>query len=399
MLPLSSKISYFGRVDFREDHRLFGIRQEDRMMGMYILGKIGSGKTNLIKTLAYQDIIYGRGIYLSDVNGDLIQDILKLIPEHRKKDLIYINANDPHCKWGYNPLRKVSYQKRALVASSLLETFKKTWGGQAWGVRLEYILRNTILIALDLPKASFEDLPRILLDDNYRTYCAKYVMNPQVKQFLLKELPKYGKADVLPVINKVSSFLSIPFLRQILVGNQIQLSLRHAIDHSKIVLVNLSKGQLGTDGAYLLGSLLLNGLSSAAFSRIDTPIEKRIPFHVYLDEFHNYTTNTVVHMLSEHRKFRVSYTLAHQHISQLQSQIRDTVLGVIGTIVCFKLGLADAKHMEKEFHPIFSATDFINLEHYHIYLKLLINGRVCDGFSARTITHQDIALSKGCFAI
>lgn len=385
-MKLSPEISYFAKVNFRDDNRLFGILQEDRMMGMYILGKIGSGKTNLIKTMVYQDLIHNRGLYLSDVNGDLIRDVLKLVPEDRKKDIIYLDASDPDCGWGYNPLRKVSYPKRALIASSLLETFKKTWGSQSWGVRLEYILRNLVLASLDQEHSNFEDIPRLLLNETYRKTCAEKVINPHVKKFLLNELPKYGKSDILPVINKVSSFLSIPFLRRVLVENQKQLSLRYAMDNRKIVLVNLSKGSLGADGAYLLGSLLLTALSSSAFSRIDTPIEKRVPFHVFLDEFHNYTTGSVVGMLSEHRKFLVSYTLAHQYISQLSTQVRDAVLGNIGTIICFKLGLTDAKHMEKEFYPIFLASNFVELEHYHIYLRLLIRGKVSDGFSARTIT-------------
>jgi len=386
----SPEISYFARVDFREDNRLFGILQQDRMMGMYILGKIGSGKTNLIKTLVYQDLIHNRGLYLSDVNGDLIRDVLELIPEYREKDIIYLNANDPHCEWGYNPLRKVSYQKRALIASSLLETFQKTWGSQSWGVRLEYALRNLILASLDQQHVTLDDISRLLLDEDYRERCAQYVINPHVKRFLLHELPRYSKADMLPVINKVNSFLSIPFLRRVLVENKKQLSLRHAMDNQKIVLINLSKGSLGADGAYLLGSLLLTSLSSAAFSRVDTPIEKRVPFHVFLDEFHNYTTGSVVGMLSEHRKFGVSYTLAHQYINQLSPQIRDAVLGNIGTIVCFKLGLIDAKHMEKEFYPIFSANDFIDLEHHHIYVKLLVRGKVSKGFSAKTIIYEEL---------
>ena len=207
----SPEISYFARVDYRDDTRMFGILQADRMMGMYVLGKIGSGKTNLIKTLVYQDLIHGRGLYLSDVNGDLIRDVLELVPEYRKKDIIYLDASDPNCQWGYNPLRKVSYPKRALIASSMLETFKKTLGSQGWGVRLEYILRNLVLVCLDQEQTSFEDISRLLLDEGYRKACAQNVVNPHVKKFLLEEMPKYGKSDVLPVINKVSSFLSIPF--------------------------------------------------------------------------------------------------------------------------------------------------------------------------------------------
>lgn len=386
---LSPEISYFARVDFRDDNRLFGTFQKDRMMGMYILGAIGSGKTNLIKLLAYQDILYGRGLYLSDVNGDLIRDVLELVPEHRKKDIIYLDASDPNCQWGYNPLRKVSYEKRALIASSILEALKHTWGSQSWGVRLEYALRNLILASLDQDQATFESVSRLLLDQKYRQECAKKVINPYTKRFLLEELPKYSKADMLPVLNKVNSFLSIPFLKRVLVENGKQLSLRYAMDKQKIVLINLSKGTLGADGAYLLGSLLLTSLSSAAFSRIDTPIEKRVPFHVFLDEFHNYTTGSVAGMLSENRKFGISYTLSHQYIGQLSPKIRDSVIGNMGTIVSFKIGLDDARFMEKLFHPIFTANDFTDLEHYHIYLKLLVRSKVSKGFSARTITIEE----------
>jgi hypothetical protein len=186
---LSHLISYFARVDFRHDKRLFGIFQKDRMHGMYLLGKTGSGKTNLMKTLMYGDITSYRGFCLFDVNGDVLKEILALIPEHRKKDVVYLDISDPNMEWGYNPLRKVAYQTRPLIASYILETFKKIWGQQSWGLKLEYILRNTILTLLDQDKASFDDIPRLLLEEGFRDSCLPKVINPHVQRFWKSEYP------------------------------------------------------------------------------------------------------------------------------------------------------------------------------------------------------------------
>ena len=389
--PDTHKISYFARVDFREDKRLFGTFQQDRLTGMFFLGKANSGKTTTLKTLLYQDIQAGRGACLFDCHGDLFQDTIRLIPPHRQQDLIIFDATNPHITWGYNPLRKVSYHKRALVASSILEIFHKLWGQQGWGVKLEYILRQVLLTLLDQPQAHFGHIPKLLLDEHYRNQCIPHIINPNVRRFWELEFPKLSsKSDVIPVLNKVSAFLSIPILHKILVENTEQLSLRSIMDQKKILLVNLSKGSLGSDGVHILGSLLLTSLFSAGYSRIDTPEDRRSPYFLYLDEFQNYTSGAITNAISELRKFKIGFVLAHQYLYQLSADIRNAVLGNIGTIVCFKLGQADAKYMEKEFYPIFHHSDFLNLEQHHIYLKLVINGKVSQAFSASTIQHTEL---------
>lgn len=392
---LNPNISYFARVDFRDDQRPFGILQHDRMTGMYLLGKTGSGKTNLLKTLIYQDIIHNRGCCLFDINGDLLKEVVELIPKHRKGDVIFLDATNKNLSIGYNPLKRVRYEHRALISSSILETFQKTWGQQAWGLKLEYILRNVLLTLLDQPKATFDNIPRLLLDTSYQNQCISHVVSLHVKRFWNTEFPKYSKGDILPVLNKVGSFLSIPMIHKILVENEKQISLRNIMDTNKIFLINLSKGSLGTDGAHLLGSLLLTSLSSAGFSRINIREHERVPFFIYLDEFQNYTTQSLTNMFSELRKFKIGFILAHQYLHQLDTNIRNAVLGNIGTIICFKLGQSDAKYMAQEFYPIFQTSDFTNLEHYHIYLKLLIKGRTAKPFSAKTITLADLHYKKG----
>ena len=170
------------------------------------------------------------------------------------------------------------------------------------------------------------------------------------------------------------------------------------MDKEQILLVNLAKGQIGTDGAYLLGSLLLTSLSSASFTRIDIPEAERKPFIIYLDEFQNYTTGSLTTMFAELRKFGIGFVLAHQYLHQIPQDIRNAVLGNIGTIICFNLGQADAQYMAKEFYPIFQPIDFIKLAHYSIYLKLLIHGKSYDAFSARTIQLNDSEYARGYFS-
>jgi len=178
-----------------------------------------------------------------------------------------------------------------------------------------------------------------------------------------------------------------------LVANKKQLSLRSCMDQQKILLINLAKGSIGSEASYLLGSLLLTSIASSAFSRIDIPEYKRKPFFCYLDEFQNYTTASVVDMLSELRKFRLGLIMSHQYLGQLDSKIRDAVLGNVGTIVTFRLSQADARYMEKEFYPVFKAVDFVNLANYHIYLKLMINGVPSKAFSATSISPEELALA------
>lgn len=186
---LTRHISYFARVNYRDDNRLFGIYQKDRLFGMYLLGKTGAGKTNLMHVLMNDDVRSYRGFCLFDANGDVIKTIRKDIPVHRLHDVINLDVSNQKLTWGYNPLRRVPYHVRPLIASSLLETFQKHWGNQAWGVRLEYLLRNTLLTLLDQTKSSFHDIPRLLLDEGYRASCIPHIINPHVKRFWEREFP------------------------------------------------------------------------------------------------------------------------------------------------------------------------------------------------------------------
>ena len=387
-------ISYFAFSNFRTGSPLFGIWQDDRLFHSYIVGKTGAGKTNLLASHIVQDMWRGRGLCVLDIHGDLITNMLALVPEYRKSDLIYLDIPNPCMPYRYNPLKKVAYEKRSLVASGILECLKKLWSS-AWGAKLEHILRYIILTLLDQDHATFSDVLRILSDRDFQKSCITKVINPHVKRFWQEEFGHYSSGSMLPLYNKVGAFIAHPSAKRLLIENQHDLSLRQCMDHGKILLVNLSKGAIGIDVAHLIASLLLNGIAHGSFSRIDTPEDQRRPFHLYLDEFHCYTTPTIAAMLSELRKFRVSLTLAHQYLRQLEPDIRHAVLGNVGTIICFRLGQHDALAMAHEFHPVVEASDFSNLENYDIYLKLMIQGKPSRPFSATTMSYHDLMTFMG----
>jgi hypothetical protein len=382
-------ITYFAKTNFRNKHMPFGIYQSDRLLHMYVIGKTGTGKSTLLKTMLLQDIHEGRGVCLLDPHGDLVTDIALAIPKHRKKDVIYFNIPDVGLTLKYNPFKRVSYEKRSLVASGILDVFKKLWF-DAWGVKLEHILRYAILTLLDQPQATIADIPKLLLDRTFRKQAIQQIENPSVKSFWEKEFPAYNQYDLLPVLNKVGGMLAHPVMKRVLMENTDEIFLRKAMDEQKIILLNLAKGHLGADVAHMLGALFISSLSSAAFSRIDTEEENRIPFTVYLDEFHNYSTLSLVNMQAELRKFKISMIWANQYLYQLDDEIRWAILGNAGTIISFRVGTEDAQFLAKEMYPVFTLENFINLPNYHIYLKLMINGTPSKPFSAVTLNEPMI---------
>lgn len=378
----NTDISYFAQTNFRNKRQVFGIRQADRLMHLYVIGKTGVGKTTLLETLIQQDIQHGRGCCYIDPHGDSVERIANRIPPERKDNLIYFNLPDNNLTLRYNPLKRVPQEKRSLVASSIMEVFEKLWSGNAWGVKLEHTLRYTLLALLDQPKATFEDIPKMLLEKDFRRGAIHHIKNPSVKTFWTKEFPNYTRWDILPVLNKVGGMLAHPVVRRVLIENDEEVSLRKAMDSNKIILVNLSKGLLGQDVAHLFGALFITAMGSAAFSRADIPEDTRVPFHLFADEFQNFTTKSLVNMLSELRKYRLSMTMAHQYMHQLNDEIRRAILGNVGTLISFRVGLDDAKVLVREMYPVFEEEDFVNLANYEMYLKLMIGGKPSKGFSA-----------------
>lgn len=383
-----SELSYIGRTNGRPPHRLFGIKEVDRLAHLYLIGRTGTGKTTLIHTLAMQDIRAGHGVCVIDPHGDLAERLVAEIPGSRQSDLIYLNAPDLSQPFGYNPLRRVSFDRTPLAVSGLMEAFKKLWD-EAWGVRMEHVLRNTLFALIEAGDATLPDILRLLTERAYRREVMGKVRNEQVKAFWEHEFkeynPRYRQEAIAPIQNKVGAFLADPRLYRIFTAPPVDLHFRKIMDEGKVLIVNLAKGRLGEDSAKLLGALLVTTLGLAGLSRADSPEATRRNFFLYIDEFQSFTTLSVANMVSELRKFHVGLTVAHQHLFQLEPEVRHAVLGNVGTLISFRIGPEDAAVISREFEALFDPVDFMRLPNRNIYLTLMIDGVPSRPFSAETI--------------
>jgi type IV secretory pathway TraG/TraD family ATPase VirD4 len=381
-------VTHIARADFRNDQRLFGIRREDRFSHVYIIGKTGTGKSTLLERMALQDLERGNGFALIDPHGDLIERIANRIPPERSPDVLYLDAADPSQPYGYNPLRRVRQDRIALAASGLMEVFAKMWP-EAWGVRMEHILRNVLMALLEQPHATMHDVLRIISDSKYRKSVAATLQNETVRNFLQKEFERFTfgyRADgIAPIQNKVGAFLADPLLNRILTAPKQELHIRRIMDEGKVLLVNLAKGRIGEDSSSLLGGLLVTTIGLAGYSRAELDPTKRRDFFVYVDEFQSFTTLALANMLSEMRKYRLGFTVAHQYLHQLEPDVRHAVLGNAGTIISFRVGAEDSPYLAREFHEVFEEIDLLQLPNHRIYLKLMIDGTPSMPFSGVTL--------------
>jgi len=367
----------------------FGIKQSDRLSHIYLIGKTGSGKTTLLENLIIQDIKNNRGLVFFDPHGDSSEKLYKIFKNSNHfEQPLYFNIPENKAGLGYNPIRLISKKNRPLAVSGILEVFKKLWS-DSWGVRMEHIFRNCLLTLFDQPHATLADVLRLLNDKTYRNKALKHVDNDQVKDFWFKEFDKYSfnfRANAIaPIQNKVGAFIANPVINQVLTNPKENISFRKAMDEGKVILINLSKGKLGEDASLLLGGLLMTSVGLAAFSRANIPEQQRRDFTLYADEFQNFTTLSIVNMASELRKYHVGLVLAHQYLHQLDRDILEAVLGNAGTLICFRLGPSDAVYLEKEFYNVFTKYDLMNLPNFHIYIKLMIDGKPSRPFSAYTL--------------
>jgi energy-coupling factor transporter ATP-binding protein EcfA2 len=386
----SADISYFARTNHRSRGIRFGIKQVDRLSHVYIIGKTGTGKSTLIESLARQDLEAGRGFALIDPHGDLVDTIAKDAVAEEPERVAYLNAPDGDQPFGYNPLRRVRDEKIPLAASGLIETLRKLWP-DAWGVRMEHVLRNCLYTLLEQDGARLPDILRLFADEPYRRGIAHEVRNETVRRFWLHEFENYHfrqRADAIaPIQNKLGALLSDPTLYRVLVEPKVDLHLRSLMDERRVLLANVSKGRLGEDSSRILGALLLSTLALAALSRADST--ERRPFFIYADEFQSFTTLMLANMLPELRKYAVGMTMANQHLHQIEPDIRHAILGNVGTLISFRIGAEDALYLAREFQPIFGVEDLLSLPNRHIYLKLMIDGAPCAPFSAETNLYAD----------
>ncbi|MDO8592441.1 MAG: type IV secretion system DNA-binding domain-containing protein [bacterium] len=379
-------IAAFAEANFRNQHRKFGIKTDDRRRHMYLIGKTGMGKSTILENMIVDDIRAGKGVMVVDPHGDLAEKIVEYIPASRVNDVIYFNPADMEYPIAFNIVEQVEPHLRHLVASGLIGVFKKLWA-DSWGPRLEYILRNAILAILDYPGSTLLAVTRMLSDKSFRKKVIEKIQDPVVKSFWVNEFAGYANnfasEAVSPIQNKVGQFLSSSLVRNIVGQVKSSIDLREVMDSGKILIMNLSKGRIGEDNSALLGAMMITKVQLSAMSRVDILEKERHDFYLYIDEFQNFTTDSFANILSEARKYRLNLIMAHQYIEQLGEIVKPAVFGNVGTIIVFRVGATDAEELVKEFTPVFTEEDLVNLPKYEFYIKLMIEGISSDPFSAR----------------
>ena len=375
------------------------MRREDRRRHTYIIGKSGVGKSVLLANMAIQDVQNGEGVCVIDPHGDLISDILDRVPPERAEDVIIFSPADLERPMALNLLEydPLYPEQKSFVINEMIGIFDKLYDLKATGGPMfEQYMRNAMLLIMDDPESgsTLMEIPKVLADEEFRKLKISRCKNQTVVDFWKKEAEKAGGeaalANIVPYItSKLTSFISNDMMRPIIGQQKSAFSLREVMDKQKILLVNLPKGMVGEMNAYLLGMILVGKILMAALSRTDIPGHARKDFYLYIDEFQNFTTNSICQILSEARKYALNLIIAHQYIGQLSkgqdTEIKDAVFGNVGTVISFKIGSDDADYLVKEFEPVFNQYDLINIDKGTAYLKLLVDNSACRPFSLKTI--------------
>lgn len=376
-------VTGIGLAHHRHGDRPFGILLSDRLSHLYIIGQTGTGKTTLLGNMAHQDAAQGTGFCLIDPHGDLAGQLHEQLGD----SCLHWDVADPTCPLGYNPLTHVSPALRPLLTSGLIEALKKQWA-DAWGARMEHLLRYAVLALLDQPRADIRDIMRLFVEKPFQKEIIARITDPQVRQFWTQEYPsmsyKTAIDGVAPIANKLGAFLAHPVVRTALCEPTIPLRFLRIMDEGGVLIVNLAKGRLGTDMANVLGGLIVASVMNAAFSRHDQPEGQRRPFMLYVDEFHSFTTSAFASMLSEVRKYSLGVTLAQQHIVQSEDAVFEAVMGNVGSLMAFRVGALDAPTISQQLGSV-TVPDLVNLPNYHAYVQLMVNGQKTKTFSATTL--------------
>jgi hypothetical protein len=385
-----------GRVKYRGQETMVRLKRADRRRHMYIIGKSGSGKSVLMTQMAIQDIQNGEGIAVIDPHGELIEDILPHIPKERADDVVIFNPADIDRPVGLNMMEYESDEQRDFAVGEMIAIFYKMFGEEMIGPMFEHYMRNAMLALMEDKEAgaTLLEVPRMFTDETFRKNKLKHVKNMIVRNFWEGEFEQSQSgqqaADMLSyLISKIGRFLTNDMMRNIIGQTHSAFNLREVMDNQKILLVNLSKGTIGEVNSSLLGFIMVSKIQMAAMSRANMPKEQRKDFYLYVDEFQNFTTDSIATILSEARKYLLDLVLAHQYVGQLvknnDTKIRDAVFGNVGTMAAFRVGVDDTEVLAKEFAPVFDENDIINVEQFTANIKLLIDNTASRPFNMNTI--------------
>ncbi len=394
-LTLPSQGALIGINTNRNQQTLVRLSPEDRLRHLYVIGQTGTGKTGLLKSLIIEDIKNGEGCCFIDPHGNDILDIIAAIPPERYKDLIYFDPADLTRPFGLNFLEYdvTKPEQKTFIVNELLAIFRRLYGDvpESMGPAFEQYFRNATLLVMEDPTSgsTMLDIARVLSNKEFRDAKLAKSMNPIVNQFWNEIATKAGGEssleNIVPYItNKFDDFTANDFIRPIIGQQESSFKFREVMDTKKILLINLSKGRLGEKNANLLGLIVVGKLFMAALSRADSPRTVFPTFYLYIDEFQNITTDSIPGILSEARKYKLALSVAHQFLKQIEDKTRDAVFGNVGNMAVFRVGEEDAEFFAKQFAPVFTALDFVNIENRNAYVKILANGVPQKPFDIKT---------------
>lgn len=381
MLNPNPTVTSLGIAHHRYTPQPFGIKEADRRLHLYAIGQTGTGKTTLLQNLAVQDARAKRGFVLIDPHGDMAEALHAALGDACR----YWNVADPASPYGYNPIAPVSPLYRPLVASGLLEALKKQWGVDAWGPRMEHLLRYSLLLLLEQPQAALTDIGRLFVDKQWRRDLTARIADPQVEYFWRQEFPnmnyKNAADGFAPISNKLGAFLAHPVIRRAVCEPAEPLRFRTLMDNGERLIVNLAKGKLGADTANVLGGLLVASVTNAAFSRHDLPETERRDCTLMIDEFTSLTTTALADTLSEARKYHLRLVMAHQFAAQMEPAVFEAVMGNVGNMVVLRVGVRDAPLLQQQLSTV-TLADLINQPNYRAFLRMMVDGYRTPTFSA-----------------
>jgi hypothetical protein len=379
---------------FRGTKKRINLDPEDRRRHIYTVGQTGTGKSTFMENLALQDMLNGNGFAFIDPHGDVVENLLAMVPKERTEDVIYFNPSDMDYPLGLNMFEFDDPDQKDFLIQETINMLYKLYDPQRQGIigpRYEHLFRNAALTVMSDPQGgSFIDIPKLFNDDAYVKAKLKHVTDPNVIDFWTKEMPASQRSNEFGevkswFVSKFGAFLSNQMMRNIIGQTKSSFNLRDIMDNKKILLVNLSKGRTGELNSKLLGMIFVMKFQAAAMSRASTLEDQRVDFSLYVDEFQNFSTDSFASILSEARKYRLSLIVANQFTTQLTEEIRDAVFGNIGTIVSFRVGTNDAEFLAKYFSPVFDINDLQRVPNFNSITRMLIGGVPSQSFSMATL--------------
>jgi hypothetical protein len=390
---LSEEGTPIGESNYRGTLKVVRIAENDRRRHVYSVGQTGTGKTTFMVNMILDDIKKGKGVCYIDPHGDAIDTISGLIPKERFDDVIIFEPGYTKKPLGLNMLEYDFNrpEEKTFIVNEIQGIFNRLFLAETMGPMFEQYMRNALLLLMEdavNEPATFVEVPRVFTDEEFRRKKLERITNPVVIDFWTKEAIKVGGeaslANMAPYItSKFNNFIANDFLRPIIGQEKSAFNFRQVMDEGKILLVNLSKGKIGDINAGLLGMIITGKLLMSALSRVDIEESKRRDFYLYIDEFQNFTTDSISTILSEARKYRLNLSITHQFIAQLDEKIRDSVFGNVGSMIAFRVGAQDAEFLIKQFEPVFSQSDLMNIDNFNAYAKILINNQTSKPFNVR----------------